>query len=81
MPAAATLLSLWGLDEAIACDQVYRAPTARERERWPAAQVAQALGRDPHTSGAWLAAFRTQLQADLAALLTKDHGHLTCASV
>jgi transposase len=46
---------------------MYRAPTAREREHWhalwllargwSAAQVAEALGRDPHTVGAWLRAF------------------------
>ena len=64
-----TLLSSWGLDEAIARDQVYRAPTARERERWhavwlvsqgwSAARVARALDRDPHTIGDWLTAFRT----------------------
>jgi hypothetical protein len=32
--SAATLLSAWGLDAAIARDQMYRAATARERERW-----------------------------------------------
>jgi len=69
MPAAVTLLSSWGLDEDIVRDQLYRAPTARERERWhaiwlvskgwSASKVAQALGRDPHTIGDWLASFRT----------------------
>lgn len=69
MPCSATLLSGWGLDDAIARDQMYRAPTARERERWhavwlvsqgwSAARVAHALGRDPHTIGAWLDAFRS----------------------
>lgn len=69
MPATLTLLSSWGLDDAIARDQMYRAPTARERERWhaiwlvsqgwSAAKVAQALGRDPHTIGDWLANFRS----------------------
>jgi transposase len=49
---------------------MYRAPTARERERWhaiwlveqgwSAAKVARALDRDPHTIGAWLEAFRRQ---------------------
>lgn len=29
--SAANLLSSWGLDEAIAHDQMYRAPSARER--------------------------------------------------
>jgi hypothetical protein len=31
-----TLLSVWGLDDAIARKRRYRAPTARERERWHA---------------------------------------------
>lgn len=58
MPVSAKLLSCWGLDDAIARDQMYRASTARERERWhavwlvsqgwSAARVAHALGRDPH---------------------------------
>lgn len=69
MPASTALLSAWGLDEAIARDQMYRTPTARERERWhavwlvsqgwSAAKVARALGRDPHTIGTWLESFRT----------------------
>ena len=47
---------------------MYRAPTARERERWhalwllargwSAARVAAALERDAHTIGEWLARFR-----------------------
>jgi transposase len=75
MPASATLLSSWGLDEAIARERMYRAPSARERERWhavwlvshgwSAARVARALGRDPHTIGAWLEVFRTQGPAGL----------------
>ena len=70
MPADTCLLSSWGLDDAIARDQMYRAPTARERERWhavwlasqgwSAARVARALERDPHTVGDWLRSFRTQ---------------------
>lgn len=66
--SAVTLLSSWGLDDAIARDQMYRA-TARERERWhavwltsqgwSAARVARALSRDPHTIGTWLESFRT----------------------
>lgn len=69
MPAEPALLSSWGLDHAIARDQMYRAPTARERERWhavwlasqgwSAAKVARALERDPHTIGDWLRSFRT----------------------
>jgi len=47
---------------------MYRAPSPRERERWhavwllaqgwSAAQMADALERDPHTVGEWLANFR-----------------------
>ena len=76
MPAPTTLLSCWGVDDALARDQMYRAPTARERERWDAvwlvsqgwraARVARALGRDPHTIGAWLDAVRTHGPAGLA---------------
>src|SRR5919198_421218 len=61
-------LSRWQLDTAAVRERMYRAPTPRERERWhalwlalqgwSAAQVATALGRDPHTVGSWLAAFR-----------------------
>jgi transposase len=64
-----TLLADWGLDEAMARERMYRAPTARERERWHALwlvsqgwsadRVARSFGRDPHTIGAWLEAFRT----------------------
>ena len=76
MPATSILLSAWGLDEAIARDQMYRAPTARERERWHAvwlvsqgwsqANVAQALGRDAHTIGHWLTSFRATGPAGIA---------------
>ena len=48
-------------------EQIYRATTPRERERWhalwllsrgwSAARVAQALERDPHTIVEWLSAF------------------------
>jgi transposase len=61
-------LSRWQVDAATVCARMYRAPTPRERERWHAvwlalqgwsgARVAQALGRDPHTVGSWLAALR-----------------------
>jgi hypothetical protein len=70
-----TSLSVWGLDEAIARKRMYRAPTARERERWHAvwlvnqgwnaAKVARSLGRDPHTIGAWLDSFRPHGPATL----------------
>ena len=56
------------LDLGAVREQVYRAPTARGRERWHAvwllaggwkpAQVAEALDRDPHTIGEWAATFR-----------------------
>lgn len=61
------VLARWGLDEGQVRERMYRAPTPRERERWhalwlgaqgwSAARVAVALDRDPHTVGAWLAAF------------------------
>jgi transposase len=61
-------LKRWKLDPGAVRQQVYRAPIPRERERWhavwllakgwSAAQVAEALERDPHTIGEWLASFR-----------------------
>jgi transposase len=72
----AEALSQWRLDAAAVRDRLYRAPTPRERERWHAlwlalpgwsvTQVATALGRDPHTVGEWLAAFRRDGPAALA---------------
>ena len=62
------MLQQWRLDSGAARERIYRAPTARERERWhaiwllslgwTASKVAEALGRDPHTIGEWLAEFR-----------------------
>jgi transposase len=62
------VLARWKLDERQVRDRMYRAPTARERERWhaiwlvvrgwSAARVAEALERDAHTIGEWLAQFR-----------------------
>ena len=70
------VLSRWQLDMAAVRGWMYRAPTPRERERWhalwltaqgwSAARVAEALGRDPHTVGGWLAAFRRAGPAALA---------------
>ena len=61
-------LKTWKLDERQVRDRMYRAPTARERERWhavwlitrgwSATRVAEALERDAHTIGEWLAVFR-----------------------
>jgi Homeodomain-like domain len=69
-------LRRWRVDAAAVRAGMYRAPTARERERWhavwlalqgwPAARVARELGRDPHTVGGWLAAFRREGPAALA---------------
>jgi len=66
----------WHLDVSQVRDRVYRAATPRERERWhalwllargmSAAQVAQALGRDAHTIGEWIARFQEQGPAGLA---------------
>lgn len=62
------LLPRWQLDVRAVREQVYRASTPRERERWHAlwllargwsqAQVADALERDAHTIGQWLEGFR-----------------------
>jgi transposase len=67
MEEVSTLLARWGISPTDAREQIYRAKTPRERERWhalwwrargwSAAQVAQALERDPHTIGDWLTAF------------------------
>jgi transposase len=61
------LLERWKLDERQVRDRMYGAPTARERERWhavwlvargwSAARAAEALERDAHTVGEWLAQF------------------------
>ena len=60
-------LEQWKLDLAALRVLMYRAPTPRGRERWPAlwllargwgaAEVAGALERDPHTIGEWRAQF------------------------
>jgi Homeodomain-like domain len=69
-------LARWELDLPAVRALVYRAPTPRERERWhalwllargwPAAEVAAALERDPHTIGEW----RTRFCRDGPASLT-----------
>ena len=68
MDEIAALLRRWELNEHGVRERMYRAPTPRERERWhtlwllaqgwTAGRVAEALGRDPHTVGQWLANFR-----------------------
>jgi len=68
-------LKTWELDEYQVRDRMYQAPTARERERWhavwlvargwSAARVAEALERDAHTIGEWLAVFRERGPAGL----------------
>lgn len=62
------LFEHWHVDLRHVREQVYRAPTPRERERWHAlwllargwsqAQVADALERDAHTVGEWVERFR-----------------------
>src|SRR5712691_5238251 len=66
-----TLLTRWELNERGLRERhpkgTRRAPTPRERERWHAlwllsrgwseARVGEALERDPHTIGQWLATF------------------------
>ncbi len=69
------LLERWKLDERQVRDRMYGAPTPRERERWhavwlvargwSAARVAEALERDAHTVGEWLAQFRESGPAGL----------------
>jgi transposase len=76
MNDALVLLRQWQLDVGQVRERVYRAPTPRERERWhalwllaqgwSAAQVAEALERDPHTVGDWLEDFRHTGPASLA---------------
>jgi transposase len=70
------MLEHWKLDVKAVREQVYRAPTPRERERWhalwllargwSATQVAEALERDAHTIGDWVGGFRQQGPAGLA---------------
>lgn len=70
------LLDRWKLNERQVRERVYRAPTPRERERWhavwllargwSATQIAEALGRDPHTIGEWLDRFRRVGPAGMA---------------
>ena len=67
MNDVSSLLKRWQLDTGALRERVYRAPTPRERERWhaiwllargwSAAQVAEALERDAHTIGDWIADF------------------------
>src|SRR2546430_17088666 len=69
-------LKTWRVDERQVRERMYRAPTARERERWhavwlvargwSAARVAEALERDAHTIGEWLAVFRDRGPAGLS---------------
>jgi len=70
------LLKAWSLDLNAVRRRMYRAPSPRERERWhalwllakgwSAAQVADALERDPHTIGEWLEEFRQHGPAGMA---------------
>ena len=70
------LLERWKLDARGVRERMYRAPSPRERERWhalwllargwSAAQVAEALERDPHTIGEWVAAFERRGPAAVA---------------
>ena len=70
------LLERWQLDVGDVRERMYRATTPRERERWhalwllaqgwTASAVAEALEREPHTIGAWVAAFSDNGPAALA---------------
>ena len=65
MSGIAAMLTHWQLDTRQVRDQMYRAPTPRESERWHALwllaqgwsanKVAELLERDAHTIGGWLA--------------------------
>ena len=67
MKDMARLLEKWQLNVGDVREQMYRAPTPRERERWhglwllvqgwSVTQVAEALERDSHTIGDWLSGF------------------------
>ena len=68
MNEIADMLKEWNLDIRAVRERMYRASSPRERERWHALwllslgwkefQVAEALERDPHTIGEWVACFR-----------------------
>ena len=76
MDEVGDVLKQWKLDLGAIRQRMYRASTPRERERWhaiwlwaegwSAAQVAEALERDPHTIGEWLASFRRAGPAGLS---------------
>ena len=76
MDSMDTVLKQWQLDLKAVRERMYRAPTPRERERWhaiwlvargwSAAQVAEALDRDAHTIGNWVADLRERGPAGLA---------------
>jgi transposase len=71
----AAMLGRWQLDLHAVREHMYRAPTARERERWhaiwllaqgwSASQIAKALERDAHTIGDWIDRFRQNGPAGL----------------
>ncbi len=81
MEDISALFARWQITPGQAREQIYRATTPRERERWhalwllsqdcSAAQVARVLERDPHTIGEWLSAFA---QAGPAALAFEHSG-------
>lgn len=70
------VLGYWQLDVKAVRERMYKALTARERERWhaiwllslgwSAAQVGEALERDAHTIGDWLEALRQKGPSGLA---------------
>jgi hypothetical protein len=76
MSKVSDLLEQWHVDVRAVRERMYRAPTPRERERWhalwllsqdwSAARVAEALERDAHTIGDWLADFERAGPAGMA---------------
>ena len=84
-------LEQWQFDINQVRDQMYRAPTARERERWhalwllaqewSAARVAKALERDPHTVGEWLESFRQRGPSGMAFDRCRQRGGAVFAAI
>ena len=76
MSKVSDLLEQWDLDMRAVRERMYRAPTPRERERWhalwllsqdwSAVRVAEALERDAHTIGDWVAHFERAGPAGMA---------------
>ena len=90
MKDMARLLEKWQLNVGDVREQMYRAPTPRERERWhglwllvqgwSVTQVAEALERDSHTIGDWLSGFRRAGAQGLVAARQRGSDQLSSLS-